>query len=104
MPESGTAPRHHSSLTYPMAKRKTTLEKIAALRAKAKVISDKIVALMDACPHSIIRCERRTVGFNGYGHDIETTCRCQLCEKSWWHDGYCTGTGHSKDGKGMVLA
>lgn len=73
-----------------MAKQKTTLEKIHALRKEIGKLEDKIKQLQAACQHAI-KCERNAVGFNGYSTDYTTYCVCQLCQRSWFHDGYCSG-------------
>lgn len=78
-----------------MAK-KTTLEKINAVRAKIHVLGDKILALQDACPHTQVKVKHYNVGYDGYSTNWETSCQCELCEKSWFHDGYCTGESHGR--------
>lgn len=71
-----------------MAKPKTALEKIAAIAKKIQKLQGEITKIQDGCRHSDIKV---VVGHNGYGTDYSTYCVCQLCKKSWFHDGYCVG-------------
>jgi hypothetical protein len=74
-----------------MAKKQTTMEKIHSIRGKCTALGDTIRALQFDCPHTIVKSTLTACGFNGYSTDYTTSCVCTLCDKSWFHDGYCGG-------------
>ena len=76
--------------------KKTTLQKIEELRGKIQELANQINELQAACPHPFIamRVEKREVGFDGYNKEYTTSCYCELCTQSWFHDGWCDGRRH----------
>ncbi len=79
-----------------MGKRLTTLQRIQALREKCGVLGKKIDELQETCSHRTVKADHRAIGYNGYSTDYTTYCRCQDCDKSWVHDGYCVGYTHTR--------
>lgn len=76
---------------YCQSKRSKQIQaKIEKIGSKMEALRKQIVEIQENCEHRI-KAERRVVGYNGFGHDIVTSCVCEVCGKSWYHDGYCSG-------------
>lgn len=71
-------------------------KRIEVQMQRIRAAREKIEQIQNECPHTEVKSERTAVGFNGYSTDYTTSCHCEICGRSWYHDGYCSGTGHAQ--------